>query len=84
MNNMEVVEHEPRAGGREKCQIQVKNGYGSKSFTVYGVGIDHLYVLLFSIISRLANSKEREVKIVCYKPPQQNNQEVKEHGNSIN
>ena len=69
MDNFKVVEHIPKPRIHNKCQVQIKNGNYSKSFTVYGMDIDYLFEQFFTITKKIAESPIDGIKVICYKPP---------------
>ena len=70
MQELEIVEREKKnIVSDDKCQIQVKNRYGSRSFTIKGIDIDYLFEVLFLTMKKICTSETNEIKLVCYKPP---------------
>lgn len=55
-----------------KSQVQIKNNNYSRNFTVHGLDVDYLFSLYHMITQKLIESPTDSLRIVCYKPPQNN------------
>lgn len=77
MAKLKIVEHIPKPRmSEQKCQIQVKSKTYSRSFTIYGMDTDYLFEILFNTIKQIAESPINPIKIICYKPPEVDNNEA--------
>ena len=69
MIDFKVIPHIPKPRINNKCQIQIKDGNYSRSFTVYGMNVDYLFEQFFTISKKIAESPVDGIKVICYKPP---------------
>lgn len=66
-----------------KVQIQIKDGNTSRSFTLHNIKLEYVYELIHFIFNQLFNSPTNSVRMVCYKPPVENNKVEEEWNKTI-